>query len=327
MKQVGRRDELKNFYLFSFITATLCLIIGLAGGIFIGTKRGVPFVAEREDWTIGIYEGDSPFHFPASQSRRNPVLTAEDVTDVPAKFVADPFLIHEDETWYLFFEVYNQNTKQGDLAVATSSDASRWQYQQIILDEPFHLSYPYVFKWQDDYYLIPESFEANSIRLYKAMFVTTLVDNVERVDNSIVYFNSQWWIFAAPTSNDTLHLYYANDLMGPWREHPDSPIVENNNHISRPSGRVLVYEDQLYRYTMDVNPSVGTHLIWAFEITDISPTTYAETLASEQPILMASGQGWNGNGMHQIDVHQIGPDRWMAAVDGYGKYLVFGLRY
>lgn len=325
---------MKKYYLVTVLIALVCLLIGLAGGIIVGIKRGIPFVAEKEDWTIGIYQGDSPFNFPASLNKRNPILTAEDVTDVPAKFVADPFLVQEDETWYLFFEVYNQNTKQGDLAVATSSNARNWRYQQIILDEPFHLSYPYVFKWQDEYYLIPESFEANSIRLYKAeefptkwTYVTTLVDNVERVDNSIVYFNDKWWLFAAPTSNDTLHLYFADDLLGPWQEHPQSPIVEGNTHMARPSGRVLVYEGRLYRYTMDVNPAVGTHQVMALEITDITPTTYAERFVSEEPIISGSGKGWNMHGMHQLDPHQIGPNKWLAAVDGYGKYLVFGLRY
>ena len=325
---------MKKLYFFFLATAVVCLMIGLATGILVGIKRGVPFVTEKEQWTIGIYEGDSPFHFPASQKRRNPVLRAEDVTDVPAKFVADPFLIQEDEIWYLFFEVYNLGTQQGDLAVATSTDTRKWKYQQIILDEPFHLSYPYVFKWQDDYYLIPESFEANSIRLYKAeefptkwTFVTTLVDDQELVDPSIGYFNDKWWLFAAPTSNDSLHLYYADDLLGPWQEHPQSPVVEGNNHVSRPSGRVLVYDDRLFRYTMDVNPPFGTHQIWAFEITELSPTTYAEKLVSEEPILKATGSGWNAQAMHQIDPHQVGPNLWLSSVDGFGKYLVFGLRY
>lgn len=319
-------------YLSTVVVVSLLVIV--AGGVLVGMKRGIPFVAEKEQWTIGIYEGDSPFNFPASQDRRNPVITAQDVTDVSAKFVADPFLVQEEATWYLFFEVYNLATAQGDLAVATSRDTKHWQYQQLILDEPFHLSYPYVFKWQDQYYLIPESFEANSIRLYRAVhfplrweFVKTLVDQVERVDNSIVHFNDKWWLFAAPTSNDSLHLYVADDLLGPWREHPKSPIVENNNHISRPSGRVVVYEGRLFRYTMDVDPDVGTHLIWAFEVTDISPTTYTERLIKDRPIVQASGRGWNAQAMHQLDPVQVDEDSWIASVDGFGKYLVFGWEY
>jgi hypothetical protein len=325
---------MKKSHFILTATALFFLLIGLAAGIVVGIKRGIPFVAEREQWTIGIYQGDSPLNFPASKQKGDPVLRAEDVTDAPAKFVADPFLINNDSTWYLFFEVYNLNTEQGDLAVATSKDARRWEYQQIVLDEPFHLSYPYVFEWQGDYYLIPESFEANSIRLYKAeqfptrwTFVTTLVDDYELVDPSIVHYDDRWWLWAAPTSNDTLHLFYADDLLGPWQEHPESPIVENDNHKSRPSGRVTIYEDRLYRYTMDVNPDFGTHLVWAYEITDISPTTYAETLAGEEPILKADGSGWNAQAMHQIDPHEVAPGEWIASVDGFGKYLVFGLKY
>lgn len=321
-----------KIYRYVLIIAVLLFVV--LAGAFVYRKRGIPFVGEKEQWTIGIYEGESPLDFPATQRRRNPVLTAEHVTDAPAKFVADPFLVKEDSTWYLFFEVYNLDTQQGDLAVATSTNTKRWKYQQIILDEPFHLSYPYVFKWQGEYYLIPESFEANSIRLYRAVkfptqweFVATLVDNVERVDPSIVHFAERWWLFAAAITNDTLHLYHADDLFGPWEEHPASPIVVDNPHISRPSGRVTIYEDRLYRYTMDVNPAVGSHQVFALEITELTPTTYAEQLARPEPIIRASGKGWNAQAMHQLDPHQIGPGKWIASVDGFGKYLVFGLGY
>jgi hypothetical protein len=324
----------KRYYIYTSFVALICLMIGLAAGIFVGFKRGIPFVAQREQWTIGIYTGESPFTFDPAQNKSNPVLTAQDVTDVPAKFVADPFLVEETSTWYLFFEVYNLKTKQGDLAVATSTNTRSWKYEQIVLDEPFHLSYPYVFKWQDDYYLIPESFEANSIRLYKATdfptkwtFVKTLVEGGDFVDNSIAYFNNRWWLFAATTKNDTLHLFYADDLLGPWQEHPQSPIVEGNTHKARPSGRVLVYQDRLFRYTMDVNPPYGTHQVLAYEITELSPASYAEKLVSEDPVLMANGTGWTAQAMHQIDPHQIGQDEWIASVDGFGKYLVYGLQY
>lgn len=323
----------KQYLLFAAV-AGACLVIGLVGGIYVGMKRGIPFVSQREQWTIGIYRGESPFALAPAQSGRNPVLKAEDVTDVPAKFVADPFLVQEDSTWYLFFEVYNNKTQQGDLAVATSKDARRWEYQQIILDESFHLSYPYVFKWQDDYYLIPESFETNSIRLYKATnfptqwsFVTTLVTDSDFVDPSIVYFNDKWWLFASQTSNDILHLFYADDLQGPWKEHPSSPIVEDDKHKARPSGRVLVIEDRLYRFTMNVAPEVGTHEVWAYEVTRLDDEHYSEVRAQTEPILKASGSGWTAQAMHQIDAYQINQDEWIAAVDGFGTYLVFGLGY
>ena len=325
---------MKKYSKNTVLLASLFLLFVFTGTLLLWSKRGIPFVAEREQWTIGIYRGKTPFSFDSPLNRFNPVLKAEHVTDVSAKFVADPFLIKEGKTWYLFFEVYNNETKQGDLAVATSNNSWIWHYEQLILDEPFHLSYPYIFKWEDDYYLIPESFEANSIRLYKAdsfptkwSFVTTLVEGKDFVDNSIAYYNNKWWLFASVTSNDTLYLYQADHLSGPWSEHPESPIVENNNHIARSSGRMLVYEDRLYRYTMDVDPPTGTHQILAFEITDISTDRYAEKLVKEEPILMASGSGWNGQAMHQLDPVQVRANSWIASVDGFGEYLIFGWGY
>jgi hypothetical protein len=314
--------------------AVFCLVIGFASGVVVGKARGIPFVSRNEQWTIGIYRGDSPFSFRSPWNLLNPVLKAEHVKDVPAKFVADPFLIKEGGKWYLFFEVYNKKTKQGDLAVATSRNAWIWDYKQVILDEPFHLSYPYVFRWEGNYYLIPESFETNSIRLYKAesfptkwSFVKTLVHGKDFVDNSIVYFNDMWWLFASTTDNDTLYLYYSESLFHEWKEHPESPIVRGNKHIARPAGRMIVYQGSLYRYAMDVDPPFGTHQVVAFEITEISPIAYSEKPAREGAILKATGSGWNKRGMHHIDPIEIGSGKWIASVDGSGKYRTFGLSY
>jgi hypothetical protein len=202
------------------------------------------------------------------------------------------------------------------------------------LDEPFHLSYPYVFQADDEYYLIPESFEDNSIRLYKAdqfpvkwSYVKTLVQGRDYVDNSIVYYNNKWWLFSSVTSNDTLYLHYADSLTGPWKEHPMSPIVEGDVRKARPSGRMIIYEDKLYRFTMDIDPPVGTHQVMAYEIMEITPETYSEKLAQDVPVVMPSGSGWNGQAMHQLDPVQIDADSWIASVDGFGKYWLFGWQY
>jgi hypothetical protein len=310
------------------------LLAGLAGGILIGKARGIPFVTKGEQWTIGIYSGPSPFELTSSLWTMNPVLTAEDVTDVPAKFVADPFLFEGDSVWYLFFEVYNYATEQGDLAVATGDGGRKWSYEGLVLDEPFHLSYPYVFEWEGAQYMIPETFETNSIRLYRASefptgweFVRTLVEGREYVDSSILFFQDRWWLFASVTSNDTLFLFHADHLEGPWEEHPRSPIVAGDLHSARPSGRVLVYEGRPFRLTMDVAPPEGTHEVWAFEITTLTPREYEERRVGEKPILGAGGSRWTEQAMHQLDAHRIGERRWIASVDGFGEYWVFGLEY
>ena len=37
-----------------------------------------------------------------------------------------------------------------------------------MLAEPFHLSYPYVFAWRGEYYMVPECHAAGAVRLYRA---------------------------------------------------------------------------------------------------------------------------------------------------------------
>src|SRR5713226_8442616 len=111
-------------------------------------------------WSIGIYTGASPLRLRPAGSAINPILTREDVQDVPAGFVADPFMVQRAGVWNMFFEVLNQATDRGEIGLATSSDGLSWTYQRIVLVEPFHLSYPYVFECQGECYMLPETLGA-----------------------------------------------------------------------------------------------------------------------------------------------------------------------
>src|SRR3989337_2786454 len=117
----------------------------------------------------------------------------------------------------------------GQIGLAVSDDGVGWRYQQIVLAEPFHLSYPHVFEWGGDVYMIPESHQVRSVRLYRASpfpirwsLVSSLLDGAVFSDSSIVRFGDKWWLFTetSPDKFDTLQLYYANDLLGPWYENP-----------------------------------------------------------------------------------------------------------
>jgi hypothetical protein len=318
-------------YRLPIILSLIPMVFLLTTGIYRVQTKGVPFVRTHDNWSLGIYTGDTPFLLSQPADIRNPVLTVLDVTDAPVHFLADPFMVYEAETYYMFFEIYNLDTRQGDLSVATSRDGRNWTYQQIILDEPFHLSYPYVFKWEGEYYLVPESYEANSVRLYRAkefphtwQYVATLLEGRDFLDNSLAYYNDYWWLFSSFEGNDTLRLYYAADLYGPWQEHPLSPIIEGNLHHARPGGRVLAHDGRLFRYTQDGVPRYGSR-IWAFEITGISPTSYAERLVSNTPVVEASGGGWNQDAMHAVDPIQMADGRWISPVDGSGPIRIFDM--
>jgi hypothetical protein len=106
---------MKNIRLVHIMVVLSILIFGFILGVCTGRKRGVPFIAYKNtNWAIGIYVGDSPFNM-SSGNIGNPVLTAQDVTDISALFVADPFMVNEKDVWYMFFEVWNSGTNQGDM--------------------------------------------------------------------------------------------------------------------------------------------------------------------------------------------------------------------
>jgi len=67
-------------------TRVLVLGLGASGLAMAGHRLGVP---------------------PGQEDR--PVLTAADIPDVSADFVADPFLLQRDGRWFLFFEIMERH--------------------------------------------------------------------------------------------------------------------------------------------------------------------------------------------------------------------------
>lgn len=277
-----------------------------------------------EIWSIAIYEGASPFQLAPATVTNEPTLRAEDVTDAVALFVADPFMVHDGGRWVMFFEILNLESQRGEIAVASSTDGITWAYECIVLAEPFHLSYPYVFPWQGEWYMIPETSQAGAVRLYRAVEFPRRWE-LERhlldrpcIDPSVIWHGGRWWLFAAapPAEPGVLRLFHSAALDQPWQEHPLSPLVTGNRSISRPGGRIIQADGRLYRIAQDGLPRYGSHL-HAFEITQLTPTEYEEQPAEGNPILTGATAGWNGAGMHHLDAHQLAGGRWFAAVDGH----------
>ena len=277
-------------------------------------------------WSIGLYAGPSPLALAPAPGIAQPVLSAADVTDVPAGFLADPFLLRRPDHWALLFEVKSLGSGHGEIGLAASGDGRRWEYQRIVLREPFHLSYPYVFEWDGGLWMVPESIESGGVRLYRAdspwewRLAGELMPG-RFADPSLVRWEGFWWLFAcdAPLRHDGLRLFFAPELAGPWREHPRSPLVREDPRRARPAGRLVPWQGRLLRFAQDCVPWYG-HGVRAFEILELSPEEYREREVPESPVL-AAGEGWNGAGMHHADPHPDdshpdGAGGWLAAVDG-----------
>lgn len=271
-------------------------------------------------WAIGLYRGPTLDALVIHPQVINPVLTAEDITDVEARFVADPFLLRTKTEFLMFFEVMNRTDRKGDIGLARSPDGLAWTYAGIILDAPFHLSYPYAFEWDGTVYLLPETIEPAAVTLYAAETFPlgwtprqTLLSG-RYVDPSIARFHDRWWLFVGEGGNDTLRLFCSDTLAGPFREHPRSPIVAGDRCAARPAGRVFVLGDRVIRSAQICEPIYGTGVA-LFEVTTLTPDTYEERPLGT--VLAGCGSGWNAAGMHHLDAIKLDDDSFLAAVDGW----------
>ena len=276
-------------------------------------------------FSIGMFSGPSPLELSPAPSAKNPVLTYRDVTDAPAIFVADPFLVHHGARWHMFLEVMNDAGYKGEIALAASENGIEWDYEGIVLTESFSLSYPYVFEWQGDHYMLPEMYQQNYLRLYKAEAfprswrpVATFLDCNAFADASIFQWQGYWYILACsnPTGNDTLRLFQAPCPLGPWREHPRSPVVTGDPRAARPGGRVVEWNGGLIRYAQVCVPRYGTGLR-AFRITRLTPEEYSEETVDAPPIRKPEPGEWNSRAMHHVDPHLLPDGPWLAVADGH----------
>ena len=304
-------------------------LLGLRGrsGFFVNAVRRVLDRAvepQPQVFSIGIYAGSSPLTLEPSPAASNPVITAADVTDVDADFVADPFMLRTDAGWFMFFEVMNAAAGRGEIAYAHSDDGFTWSYGSVVLREAFHLSYPYVLEHGGEVYRIPESFEDDGVYLYRATDFPTDWERIGRLlpgpwlDTSVFEHDGLWWAYCSdqPNGGDgNLHLFFASDLLGPWNEHPASPLFENDFTSSRPAGRVRTVDGLVVRFAQNCRPDYGTS-VGAFGVDELTVETYSERSLSDGPLLAGRGEGWNANGMHHVDAHELGDGTWIACVDG-----------
>jgi hypothetical protein len=206
-----------------------------ASGLTLVAQNG----AEKSFWTLGIYTGPSPFQL--SPLAKNPVLHGSDVTDMNVDTLAHPFMIIVDSRYYAFFTAKDLASDKGGIGLAESSNGLDWKFRRTVIREPFVTSHPYVFKWQNDYYLIPEAHTETSVRLYKATafpdewkYEGDLIKGDHFISPTLVRYKDMWWMFTIRSGNETLRLFYASDFKG---RGPNIRSARSSRKTCVPQGR------------------------------------------------------------------------------------------
>ena len=214
----------------------------------------------------------------------------------PITIAADPFLVVKDDTLYLFYEEYRYRNK-GVIKMTSTRDLVKWSKTKVVLDEDFHLSYPWVFNHDGQWYMIPETSAVHELRLYRAVnnefdcfeldktILTHAAEDeypvLDFCDSSIV--NKDGFFFLFTTLNygkgNELHLYYSDSFDGNYKVHPESPLIVSDKY-GRNGGSLLEHEGILYRFAQDCEGEYGNNL-HLFRVDTLTENQYEESILQE----------------------------------------------
>jgi hypothetical protein len=240
-------------------------------------------VTEREQWIVAYRFTKG---VPESNDAPDGVMYRFQELQPPKDRIwADPFPAVHEGKHYLFYEEKPYGT-HAHLCVAELDEKGRPGAHRIVLQQPYHLSYPHVFRWNGGWYMVPETYQQRRVELYRAdafpdgwTLQATLLEDVEAVDPTIFEHDGRWWLCFASSVRGTyeasaLHFHHAPSPLGPWEPHRNNP-VKVDVRSARPAGRVFHHEGRLYRPAQDGSPRYGTAIV-VHELLELTPATFRE---------------------------------------------------
>lgn len=259
------------------IRQIILYILKTAG--IIALKRLRTWSGRRRRWAVAYQFTDSWNDLVLRRSKK--------IANPKNRFLADPFLIKRDGKHYCFVEDFDYRKNRGSISVYQITNGGCTELG-IALEEKFHLSYPYIFEFDGELFMCPETIAERDIRLYRCIefplkweFYKTIIQDVSAADTVIFFHGQYWWLFsnidASPVGEhySQLHIFYAsNPLSDEWIQHQGNPVIfdplraRNGGLISDESGMYRVYQ----RHGFDVyGEAVGVA-----KITNLDPETYTE---------------------------------------------------
>lgn len=219
-------------------------------------------------WAIGYREITKDVSLPSKKNKgQYSVIKLND-----HMYYADPFVFEDNEKTYLFAESMNRYRGKATISVSEYSNGQFGKFKEV-LRENFHLSYPNVFKWNNRYYMIPESSDCRQIRLYVAenfpyewQLCSVLKDDGNLyTDNSIeIIDNHIFFITFYEKNSERYSEYYELDLEKLKLLKPNLGDVFQN---LRPAGNPFLSNGMLVRPLQDCKEYYGKAvLIYSHEV-------------------------------------------------------------
>jgi hypothetical protein len=227
--------------------------------------------------------------------------------------LADPFLLVRGERIYLFMEAESRG-RPGRIVCRSSADGISFRDEGTVLEASHHLSYPFVFDWEGDAYMIPESAAAGEVSLFRFRDFPRGLEKVRVllsgafVDSALLVQDGLAYLFTS--SERGLHLFWMRDLLGD--EPVAVPRVSSAPELARCGGAPIRAGGRLYRLAQQAGRHYGERLA-ACEVDGLSRDAYEETVFKDD-ILPRSGR-WSAAGGHHMSLARF-KGRSFVAVDG-----------
>jgi methionyl-tRNA formyltransferase len=206
------------------------------------------------------------------------------------RYWADPFPIRYNGRHYIFAEEVVFREPKGRIVVFELTSDGKAQGPTPVLVRPYHLSYPCVFAWNSNMYMIPETRANRSVELYRATnfpfeweLDRTLLSDIRAADATVARIGDRWWMFVNVQGADEpnnleswedLHVFYADSPLGPWTSHARNP-VKSDVSSARPAGRPFQWRGAYYRPAQNCSRGYGSSIsINRIEL--LSPDEYRE---------------------------------------------------
>lgn len=178
---------------------------------------------------------------------------------------ADPFVFEKDGIVYIFFEAFDLVQRRGKEGYCILREDGSCSEPKIIIDEPYHLSFPYIFEDNDEVYIMPEMCGDYSLKLFRAVSfpdkwekVDTVLPDVYACDSIFIEYEKKRYLLTNEMYHNVPNGQYASCWVKNYLYKMDGlKVVEDGVKVAdgdygiRNAGKSFVENGVLYRIGQD----------------------------------------------------------------------------
>lgn len=189
-------------------------------------------------------------------------------------WAADPFIVEYQGDIYIFAEVWQQCRNKGAIGYCKYDfKKARFGKWKIVINEPYHLSYPCIYEFNNEFWMCPESGNAEEIGFYECIEFPNKWKKVKVIYQEGQYVDTTYFRVNNNAYAMTLKIEKEQELLQIFELDEEGDVVNiysnivNDSKLARPGGKIVKEEGKLYRIGQIGEPHYGSGLLIAeFEL-------------------------------------------------------------